>query len=306
MQTINTYIKNLKYMLIRDSISRKCKQTQYPLLNVREGKAPVKTRIVSATVLLAVFLSCMVLSPYSRVLFFTVAGIACAYELSKNFEKLDASCSLWVMISYLTASAVLILTGFGTTPLIIAFVASVFLSLLAGILQEKVSGKGAFYTMGGVCYPCMLFVVAMVVSNSDIWMETLALSCIPSWTCDAFALIGGSKLGKHKLCPRVSPNKTVEGSIIGALSSVVAGLAVYTVFHYFYISDISIGICLLTAVLSSSMGQIGDLTESMLKRLLGVKDFSNLIPGHGGLFDRADSIIFSIPTAYYLLILLFR
>lgn len=265
----------------------------------------MKTRIFSAVVMLAVIITCMALSPYSRVLFFAAAGIICAYELSKNFERLDANCSLWVMVTYLIISAVLILTDAGTTALIIAFVAAVYMSLLAGILQDKVSGKGAFYTMGGVCYPCMLFVVAMVVSNSFIWFETLVLSCVPTWICEAFALIGGSRLGKHKLCPRVSPNKTVEGSICGAVGSAVTGLALYFVFRLTSSSDISLWLCLLTAVVSSSMGQVGDLAESMLKRLMGVKDFSNLIPGHGGLFDRADSLLFSVPTAYFLLKLLY-
>lgn len=276
----------------------------YNLCNYK-GDIHLKTRVLSATVLLTIIILCMVLSPYTRVLFFAAAGIVCAYELSKNFEKLDANCSLWVMVTYLSVSAVLILSGCGTVWLIIVFVAAVYLSLFAGIIQEKVSGKGAFYTMGGVCYPCMLFVIAMVVSNSELWLETLTLSCVPTWICEAFALIGGSRIGKHKLAPRVSPNKTVEGSICGLVGSVIAGAAVFLVLHLTFASDISLCLCLLTAIVSSSMGQIGDLAESMLKRLMGVKDFSNLIPGHGGLFDRADSLLFSVPTAYFLLKLLY-
>ena len=118
--------------------------------------------------------------------------------------------------------------------------------------------------------------------------------------CDSFALFGGKRFGKHKIAPSVSPNKTVEGCICGAISSVVTGVIVY------YLSQLWLPIpfwlCVVTALLASTMGQIGDLAESLVKRMIGVKDFSNLIPGHGGMFDRADSLLFSIPTAYLCLI----
>ena len=124
----------------------------------------------------------------------------------------------------------------------------------------------------------------------------VVLAAFSTWLCDAFALFGGMAFGKHKLAPSVSPKKTVEGCICGAIAGALTGVALY--FIPFACKDIPLWLCVLTCFIASSMGQIGDLAESLVKRMIGIKDFSALIPGHGGLFDRADSLLFSIPTAY--------
>ena len=105
--------------------------------------------------------------------------------------------------------------------------------------------------------------------------------------------------GKHKVAPSVSPNKTVEGCICGALFSMAAGALVYYLLNPAY--PMPLWLCVVTALAASTLGQIGDLAESLMKRMIGIKDFSNLIPGHGGMFDRADSLLFSIPSTYFLL-----
>ena len=141
----------------------------------------------------------------------------------------------------------------------------------------------------------------MVISVSRIWAFTLILACLSTWVCDSFAMFGGRWFGKHKVAPLVSPNKTVEGCVCGFLSSLVTGVIIY--FIPGLCPGIPLWLCVLTCAVASTMGQIGDLAESLLKRMIGVKDFSNLIPGHGGMFDRADSLLFSIPTAYLCLFL---
>ncbi len=259
----------------------------------------LKKRVISAVVLLSVSFLCVLLSPVTRVLFFAVAGMLCAYELSKNFEKLDARCTLWVMVLYLSVHTVLVFAGAGLFAYSACFLACLYLALFSGIIHRKVGGKGALYTLAGLAYPCLLFAVIMVICVSDAWLETLVIACFSTWLCDTFALFGGMRFGRHKVAPLVSPNKTVEGCLCGALSSVLVGVLVYYLFPN--VISVSLPLCIVISLLGSTMGQIGDLAESLMKRMIGVKDFSNLIPGHGGMFDRADSLLFSIPTVYFCL-----
>lgn len=267
----------------------------------------MRTRVLSAIVMLIITLTCILLSPVTRVLFFAAVGILCAYELSVNLEKLNIRCTLWVMITYLVAQALLTILDAGLFAYSVCFIAGVYLALLSGILRKTVSGNGALDTVAGLAYPCLLFSALMVIGTSDIWLETFVLAMLSTWICDTFAMLGGMRFGKHKLAPAVSPNKTWEGTICGAVSSVFTGILVWGLgllcadlpwLGGLY-SPLPLAVCVVTAVLASSLGQIGDLAESLIKRMIGVKDFSNLIPGHGGMFDRADSLLFAIPTAYF-------
>lgn len=267
----------------------------------------MRTRVLSAIVMLIITLTCILLSPVTRVLFFAAVGILCAYELSVNLEKLNIRCTLWVMITYLAAQALLTILDAGLFAYSVCFIAGVYLALLSGILRKTVSGNGALDTVAGLAYPCLLFSALMVIGTSDVWFETFVLAMLSTWICDTFAMLGGMRFGKHKLAPAVSPNKTWEGTICGAVSSVFTGILVWGLgllcadlpwLGSLY-SPLPLAVCVVTAVLASSLGQIGDLAESLIKRMIGVKDFSNLIPGHGGMFDRADSLLFAIPTAYF-------
>ncbi|MBR0160429.1 MAG: phosphatidate cytidylyltransferase [Oscillospiraceae bacterium] len=255
----------------------------------------MKQRVISAVVLLAIVLLCVSLSEVTRVLFFGIAGVLCSYELSRNLEKIEVYCAAWVMYVYIAVQALLAIFHAGALLYIACFTGGIYLALFSGIVHKKVSGNGAIYTVAGLAYPGVLFGVLMMISVGEIWLEALVLAAISTWTCDTFALLGGMRFGKHKLAPLVSPNKTIEGCLCGALASLAAGFVIWLlpVFPY-----LSLPVCLITALLSSSLGQIGDLAESLIKRMIGTKDFGNLIPGHGGMFDRADSLLFSIPTAY--------
>lgn len=255
----------------------------------------MKKRVISAVILIAIVLICVFASYVSRVLFFAVAGILCAYEFSRNVEKLNVYCCAWVMYVYIAIQAVLTLFHAGVIAYISCMAGGIYLALFSGILHKKVSGSGALYTLAGLSYPCFLFGLLMAISVSGIWLPSLVIGAISTWSCDSFALFGGMRFGKHKLAPLVSPNKTIEGCLCGALASIAAGVILYLlpIFPQF-----SLPVFVITALLSSTLGQIGDLAESLIKRMIGVKDFSNLIPGHGGMFDRADSLLFSIPTAY--------
>lgn len=250
--------------------------------------------------MLAITLLCVLISEKSRVLFCAVVGIACCYELSRSLEKLQVYCSAWVMYVYVASQAALALLHAGALAYLASFLCAVYLAMLSGILRRRVSGNGALDTVAGLGYPAFLFAVWMMISVSDLWLPAMALGCVSSWLCDSAALFGGSAFGRHKLAPHISPKKTVEGALCGALASLPAG-ALLSLAPF--MRGFSLVTCMLGALVSSSLGQVGDLAESLIKRMIGVKDFGNLIPGHGGVFDRVDSLLFSIPAAYLCLVL---
>ena len=175
----------------------------------------MKQRVISAVILLAIVLSCVFLSYVTRVLFFGVAGILCAYEYSRGLEKIDVYCAAWVMYVYIAVQAVLALIHAGAVSYIACFTGGIFLAMFSGIVHHKVSGHGAIYTVAGLAYPGVVFGVLMMISVGTIWKEALVLGAISCWSCDSFALFGGLRFGKHKLAPNVSPNKSIEGSICG-------------------------------------------------------------------------------------------
>lgn len=119
------------------------------------------------------------------------------------------------------------------------------------------------------------------------------------WVSDTFAYFGGRTFGRHKLAERISPKKTWEGSIIGFLFTLIAGLIVKVYFYpeFSYIHTVNI------SVITGVFAQIGDLFESNLKRTVQIKDSSQLIPGHGGFLDRFDSLLFAVPAVYIYLYL---
>ena len=131
-------------------------------------------------------------------------------------------------------------------------------------------------------YPLFIWIVVIAAFGSDI-----------------FAYFTGYFLGKHKMAPNLSPKKTIEGAVGGLIgSSLLAWL-----FGIIFMKDMAI-VCLLLGLFGGAAGMAGDLTASAFKRKMGIKDYGKLIPGHGGIMDRFDSVIFMAPVVYYAIVLL--
>lgn len=159
-----------------------------------------------------------------------------------------------------------------------------------------ISGFGIIYIIGFIAFIPLLY-------NANNGKFLIWYMAIAAWGTDTFAYLVGTKIGKHKLTP-ISPKKSIEGSIGGIIGTVILSL-IYT---YILNTTINIGISYIIisgiAIILSVLGQIGDLSASSIKRYVGIKDFGDLIPGHGGMLDRIDSILMIAPFAYFLLTLI--
>jgi len=148
---------------------------------------------------------------------------------------------------------------------------------------------GAAYAGGLITYLALLRALPFGLGAA---LSLMALFC--TWGADTGAYFAGRALGRHKLYPKVSPGKTVEGALGGLLAAVAMAFLIRAALHLELASTHLVAIGVLVAVL----GTLGDLAESMLKRAVGAKDSSHLIPGHGGVLDRFDAVMFVAPGLY--------
>jgi phosphatidate cytidylyltransferase len=152
-------------------------------------------------------------------------------------------------------------------------------------------------TFFGIFYIGFLLSHVILIRNQADGRAWLLFLMITVWSGDIIALFSGTHFGKHKLYPKISPNKTYEGLLGAIAGSVIVGL----LYAFFFLPYFNKGACILVAIGMGILGQLGDFTESMLKRSAQVKDSGSLFPGHGGVLDRIDSFLFSSPFLYYLL-----
>ncbi len=195
----------------------------------------------------------------------------------------------------------------GETAFLFFLLGVVYLTAFAFILKGRTQGTTAdlstslfalFYVAGLFSFLILLRELPQKVGVDyklgGLWITYLLL-CI--WSCDTFAYFVGAPLGKHQLSPNVSPKKTVEGFFGGILGAAAAAFFCY----YVFFKSGGLNHLLVVAAFVGLIGQVGDLTESLFKRDAKMKDISHIIPGHGGILDRFDSLLFVSPVVYYYL-----
>lgn len=250
------------------------------------------TRTLSGAALVTVIIVCVLFSPWTLAalaLFIVAVG---TYEMGR-LQHVDDTWHL-VLVE-------LIVVGFFLTflflpPVYLLFVMFPFLvALFSKTYDFKVIATFAFGAMAFLCLPCAL----MVRMYQTFSPQMVLLVFVLLWTNDTFAYLTGRLLGKHKLFERISPGKTIEGSI-GGLLFTMAGVIILSRYADWISLKEAVGMGLIAVV----FGTLGDLCESMLKRQAGVKDSGKLIPGHGGILDRFDSVLFTVPFVFVYLLLL--
>ena len=213
-------------------------------------------------------------------------------SLAEYYRLLSTQFKLSRGIGYLSALAVIFCSAEGVRPVSIAMILSltVYMILMVEIFRRQMWGTSfAISSMGGtlsgilfIAVPWTCLILLRNMPTGRLFLVSL-FAC--TWSCDVMGFLIGTKWGRVRLCENVSPKKTREGSLGGALGSILMIALIV-----FFLEQPPFPLFLI-GLICASAGQFGDLAESLVKREAGVKDTGNLIPGHGGVLDRFDSIL---------------
>ncbi|MBU2489383.1 MAG: phosphatidate cytidylyltransferase [Proteobacteria bacterium] len=256
-------------------------------------------RWVTAFFLAPTLLAFFFLSPAWAFMILAIAVSALAlWEYFKNFCKARSILDFGFILAVFLGSMILVAAWAGSFRLM--FVALwMALFVFAGRAMIRFNqGKHGFEKLTvealSILYiPCMISSLVLL-RGGDKGVTWMMLPLWLAFMSDTGAFYAGTYLGRHKLIPALSPNKTVEGSV----GSILMDLAVATVFKLFFLPELSWAFLLVLAVCAALATQMGDLFESMIKRSFGVKDMGGIFPGHGGMMDRIDGMLFTAPVVY--------
>ncbi len=241
---------------------------------------------------------------YLKLLILLLAFVG-MFEFYRATSKKNAKINY---LGYVFAMVYILFIDYFLKSNFIAFIILFMILLLSitVIFHNKFSFIDATNTFYGFCYVCILLSTIYIVRMLNHGEFFVWFIFISAWACDTGAYFAGVNLGKHKLIPSLSPKKTVEGSIGGILSAALfAGVfaLIYTKVNGFYSVKIVV-LSVIIGFIGSIFAQIGDLSASAIKRYTKIKDFGKIMPGHGGILDRFDSVLFTAPVVYLLIVFL--
>ncbi len=265
-------------------------------------KGGTLVRVFTGVALLAFFVPTVYLGPETRLCFFFAVIWFAAREMSDALNNMGFETSPWLARVLALAMCLLFYFRDETAFYICTACIVMMLALLAALFR-----KIAMRDVLGSCVICLyptLFLLGysyLSVQPDTILYPVLLITLFSAAGCDIFAYFLGRAFGKHKLCPSISPHKTVEGSVAGTVFGTALGMAAWLLLKDY--APIPWYVYLIVSFFCTIAGQLGDLCASMIKRQANIKDFSDLLPGHGGIIDRIDSFCFAMPVAFFGLIL---
>ena len=229
--------------------------------------------------------------------------------MNEYFNVIKKICNPIKWVGYVSTIIIFLISFISTEiiyKVILYFNSVILLILFLHIILSdmKYTFKDVAYTFLGICYVTgfMMFLGLITKSsNGKFWLGYNLVAV--AWATDVFAYWAGKTIGKHKFS-KVSPKKTIEGCVCGAIASMFIGITYVAIFSNLKIINIQgisyLNIAIITLILSI-LSQIGDFTASSIKRFANSKDYGSILPGHGGMLDRIDSVIFVAPFIYIIL-----
>jgi len=256
------------------------------------------TRIITGVVGTALLAALIYFHGYVIAIALVLVSVIVQYEMIKTFKTAGIKPVSPVLYAFtLLVYPVYTFLG-GLDAVFMLQMIMVTLIFVAGVVFKGYNYESIFSSVFSLYYPQLFFVFFyMIIGIEDVELSRLIIIVAFACSCctDIAAYFVGSFMGKQKLCPRISPKKTVEGAIGGLLGGVVGVLVAAIFFDNGRVHLIEYA---MFALVISAMSQIGDLTASVVKRRYNVKDFGSILPGHGGLLDRLDSTLFILPLVY--------
>lgn len=263
-------------------------------------------RISSGVIaLLALIIIILIPNIFVTGILLTIITLIAMYEYLKAISKVCKpikwiaylSCIIVAIINYVPEQYIkLVLMGGIPTIIILLFLQVI-------ITEMRITFKDMAYTLLGICYIPGFLMYLSLINGMENGKILLVYTFIAGWITDTVAYCIGKRIGKHKFS-KVSPKKSIEGCVSGTIGA-IAVMLIFTFilnkYFSFTYSYIYVGIM---ALVLSLIGQIGDFSASCIKRYVDIKDYGNLLPGHGGILDRIDSVLFIAPFAYILFTML--
>jgi len=261
-------------------------------------------RILSSAIGLAIL--CVILVTDKQMLYFATAvvgvlGLKEFYDAMKKKSNPLSKTGLLFGAVYIMLIEILNLYNTNFVILILIMFLTVFTVIIVSYKEHNITD--ASITITGFFYVCVLLSYVPLVRNLEDGQLYVWLIFLVAWGSDTGAYLVGLTLGKAKLCPDISPKKTVAGAVGGILFSIIFVLVYMIILIKYYQMNIDnyIAIALIIGTVGSIISQLGDLLASTIKRYVEIKDFGEMIPGHGGVLDRFDSILFVAPFVYYII-----
>lgn len=282
----------------QQNTSKASGQTKAPASKKSLGGFAV--RALSGAVYAVLFILCLLFGEISTAIFIAAMSGLCCYEFFRMMRLDGKMANEWLGI---IAAVLFPLSALGDNVLLNTLLFALVLSVgLWYVYSPRTRIADVAITLMGPIYTGFMLSAIVLLRATVAGFPGALLTigvCASLWVSDSFAYIVGSRIGKHKMAPKISPKKSWEGFIGGIFGSVLIWVVLFVTDFY----NLNLPYAILCGIVVAVLGVFGDLLESRIKRGVGVKDSGNLIPGHGGMLDRSDSLIFGCISAFLLLLL---
>lgn len=256
-------------------------------------------RAISGLLFVVVLTACIFIHPFCFFALFFVINILGIMEFSHMAKVISITINrpMCLICGSLLFTAGFVHNYFGYTDGYLYFLLSTFALGIAELYRKHTHAfqnlAFGIYVLFYFTLPFTLLVYFPYICTGKWQPDIIFFPFLLVWFNDTFAYLSGSKFGKHKLFPRISPKKSWEGAIGGGIATLAAGIVLAP-----YIEGLNITDCIVISLLVIVFGSFGDLIESMFKRCIEIKDSGHIMPGHGGVLDRLDSILFALPAIF--------